>query len=788
MIKFGTKAETLQVLKGKLKTALVLDAYVFTTDDWNQSPDAVCDAIKNYLRAARLFIVRSSASSEDTSESSNAGHFLSIGNIPVDDKALLFESIQKVIRSYGQNPGSEQILVQEHLVGIRMSGVAFTKDIDTGNDYYVVNYDESNSTTNTVTGGNGKDLKTFYRWKKFTGAIGNKSIEKVVSLMQELEILTGENALDIEFAIDDQDRLVLFQVRKLTGILLKNRLVEDYENFLLKIYKKVQKLNLPHPNLYGSKTVLGIMPDWNPAEIIGTKPGMLALSLYKELITDSIWAYQRNNYGYKNLRSFPLLISLFGQPYVDVRVSFNSFIPASVPDELSHKLSNYYIRQLEDYPSDHDKIEFNIVYSCTNLDLEQRISRLSEFGFTPSEINILQKALLDLTNTIIHPANGIYKKDIEKINVLDQRRQAILDSEMSQVDKIYWLIEECKRYGTLPFAGLARAAFIGMQFLKSCLNLEIISASEYDQFLGELNTVSKQLKTDHQKFQSGTLNKSEFLKKYGHLRPGTYDILSDRYDVAFDKYFAFSENQSAPNEKTSTVPFAFRKETLEKLDRALQQNKIGVNATQLIEFITTAIEAREHSKFVFTKCLSDILELIAGFGEYLSIPRSDLAHIDISVLLKLYSSVDERDVKEILMSNINQNKSLHSILLAIKLPYLITKPEDVYQFYSGNDEPNYITHKNIVAAVETQENLFNSSLEGKIVCVQSADPGFDWLFSKNIAGLITLYGGVNSHMAIRCAELRLPAIIGCGENNYKMWSTANTLEIDCGNKLVKIIN
>ena len=62
MIKFGTKAETLQVLKGKLKTALVLDAYVFTTDDWNQSPDAVCDGIKNYLRAARLFIVRSSAS------------------------------------------------------------------------------------------------------------------------------------------------------------------------------------------------------------------------------------------------------------------------------------------------------------------------------------------------------------------------------------------------------------------------------------------------------------------------------------------------------------------------------------------------------------------------------------------------------------------------------------------------------------------------------------------------------------------------------------------------------
>ena len=35
------------------------------------------------------------------------------------------------------------------------------------------------------------------------------------------------------------------------------------------------------------------MPDWNPAEIIGIKPKPLALSLYKGLITDSIWSQQR---------------------------------------------------------------------------------------------------------------------------------------------------------------------------------------------------------------------------------------------------------------------------------------------------------------------------------------------------------------------------------------------------------------------------------------------------------------------------------------------------------------
>ena len=88
------------------------------------------------------------------------------------------------------------------------------------------------------------------------------------------------------------------------------------------------------------------MPDWNPAEIIGLRPKTLALTLYQELITDSIWAYQRDNYGYKNLRSFPLMVSFHGLPYIDVRVSFNSFVPSDVDGSLADRLVNYYIDRL----------------------------------------------------------------------------------------------------------------------------------------------------------------------------------------------------------------------------------------------------------------------------------------------------------------------------------------------------------------------------------------------------------------------------------------------------------
>ena len=46
---------------------------------------------------------------------------------------------------------------------------------------------------------------------------------------------------------------------------------------------------------------------------------------------------------------------------------------------------------------------------------------------------------------------------------------------MYNLDKIYWLIENCKTYGTLPFAGLARAGFVGTEILKSLKDKELIN-------------------------------------------------------------------------------------------------------------------------------------------------------------------------------------------------------------------------------------------------------------------------------------------------------------------------
>ena len=60
-----------------------------------------------------------------------------------------------------------------------------------------------------------------------------------------------------------------------------------------------------------------------------------------------------------------------------------------------------------------------------------------------------------------------------------------------------------------------------------------------------------------------------------------------------------------------------------------------------------------------------------------------------------------------------------------------------------------------------------------------------WIFSHDILGLITQYGGANSHMAIRCAEFGLPAAIGCGERTFELMASARQVELNCADRLLR---
>ena len=50
-----------------------------------------------------------------------------------------------------------------------------------------------------------------------------------------------------------------------------------------------------------------------------------------------------------------------------------------------------------------------------------------------------------------------------------------------------------------------------------------------------------------------------------------------------------------------------------------------------------------------------------------------------------------------------------------------------------------------------------------------------------------MYGGANSHMAIRANELSIPAVIGVGESDFKFFSQTKIVELDCLNQIIRRI-
>jgi glutamine kinase len=774
----SSKAKTLDMLRPYLLTAKILPIFRFTIEEYFADKLLLISKVSQQFNTN--LIVRSSSINEDNEKTSNAGGFDSVMNVNSDNITSLQLAIDKVSDSYGCGiSDKDEIFIQPMLENVEMAGVIFSVDIDTLSDYYVVSYDESGS-TDSVTSGQSNNLQTFVSFKNNT-KFDDKRMEALIASTKECESIFNTKYLDIEFAYS-AGILYILQVRSIVTKGKNNLSDINLEESLEKIRLKIDNLNKKHPNLLGDKTIFGIMPDWNPAEIIGLRPKRLALSLYKELITDETWASQRSDYGYRDLRSHPLLVSFLGIPYIDVRVSFNSFIPAKLDEKIAKKLVNYYISKLDNNKTHHDKVEFEIVFSCYYFGIEKKVDTLARFNFNREEINSIKYSLLEITKGIIHPEKGLYKKDLNNVKKLHDKFHDITSSSLSLVDKIYWLIKDVKKYGTLPFAGIARAGFIAIQFLKSFVSEGIITNKEFNLFLKSLNTVSKTLIKDKE-----ILSKQDFLGKYGHLRPGSYDILSKNYEQDYDNYF--SDKIETHIDET----FNFTEYQISNINAKLLTYELGVDFDQLIIFIKEAIEGRESVKFEFTKSLNQILIYITEFGQQLQygdFSIEDLAHLDVQEIISLYSTLDHRHASDILKSDIKKNREFYRYTKAIKLPSIISSPEDIYSFMVNQNTANFITLKSINSMVVRENMTKNDSkidLSGKIICIKSADPGYDYLFSRNIGGLITCYGGANSHMAIRCSELGIPAAIGCGERDFNLYNNALMLELNAGNQKIVVL-
>ena len=111
------------------------------------------------------------------------------------------------------------------------------------------------------------------------------------------------------------------------------------------------------------------------------------------------------------------------------------------------------------------------------------------------------------------------REEKNKIKLLSFNIKEIVKKKISNIQKIFYLVQITKKYGTLPFAGLARCAFISQRLLLDLKENKLISQDEFSNFFNSLNTLISNFANDYAKLLNKKLNKDTFLKKYGHLRP-----------------------------------------------------------------------------------------------------------------------------------------------------------------------------------------------------------------------------------------------------------------------------
>tara|TARA_Y100000741_G_scaffold360868_1_gene343853 strand:- start:3658 stop:5961 length:2304 start_codon:yes stop_codon:yes gene_type:complete len=766
-MKFYSKAQTLSKLK--IKGAIIPNLLIFWNKDFKKDKKKVLQKISKTFKKERI-IIRSSSLDEDNSKTSNAGKFKSFLNVDPSNFQEVESKINKVLESYKSNKKNE-FFVQAMVKNIGIAGVILTRNLSNFAKCISINYSEDKSSSTVTSGKEGSKVLVYFENKKFSIS---KKFSKVYEITKKLRNKFKNQELDIEFIIDKKNNIYLIQVRKL---IVPKKITKDLDNqsYLLKgLEKKIEKLKKQHYALYGKTTHFGVMPDWNPAEIIGTKPKPLAISLYQELITDHIWAENRRLYGYKDLSQFHLMTNFFGTPYIDVRIDFNSWIPKNLDNKISEKVVNFYLKKFKSNVDLHDKVEFEILFTCFNPSTAKKINQELFNTLKKNERNKFVNSLKEINKIALEQQ----KKDLLLLDELKKRQIKIEKSNLYFIDKIYWIIEDCKKFGTLPFAGLARCAFIAMDMLNSFVSEKIITEEDKIKFLSKINTITSEMESDLSK------GKSFFVKKYGHLRPGTYEITSENYRSRYDLYFG-KKKYLKNNKKTQNYKFSSSKK--KKIEKFIKKNGIYKNYDQLMSFIKDSIKNREYAKFIFTKSIDQIFSNLNELGKKYKISREDLSFLDIQKILKLYFDYSNFKSIKSLKTNITQNKNEYYKNYLINLPDVINEGKDLFIQKKLEAKINFISNKIIRSKIINYEyvDLINS-LDG-IVCIENADPGYDFIFSKNIKGLVTKYGGQNSHMAIRCAEKNMPALIGVGEKLYNEIVESKFININCVEKKIDLI-
>lgn len=743
----GGKA--INLLKLKKIRGINVPAFISISKDIDKT-NARRTKIKNFLDSHKptRVAVRSSSTNEDLSSASFAGMYETLLDIPAEvdliDQAILrvsdVSSKQDVISHYAKKVGIESFekciptIVQEMIIDPDLSGVIFSHDPHSKDFYYSISTTEGLG--ESIVGGE----KEGNHFRVFRGInLSEIQLPWMLELIKSMRLIENayfSNSLDVEFAFKN-GILFILQCRPIT--LNKNG---NYSSLGVEsVATRINELQgLIDSSVKGD--ILGDMIDINPRELLGEIPSVLDVSIFRYLFSDDIVERVRKSIGYEPLNC-GLLRTLGSKPYVSLKASAFSFRPRGISYEAYSKLVDRYIEILSNNPELQNSIEFDvfamrsgdklnsILDSITVLSEEEKSSILSAFSNLDSSIeNISSKTFSDLEFRIAK-----YKDQIKKCS----------KSNLNQLLEIISV-------GTELFVLVARLAFYWKNRFE-----EKYTDSNLNQLLsGHLHSISSQMRYDLVCFSKGEIPRDEIILRYGHLRPGQFQVFGESY-------------QDDPDY------FLFRNAPIEAEDSKLNPLHDFVENYEF-KNVVFFLKAREDVKFLFMKAFDNFTKKLQGLLADFGLSKEDASSMEWSALCAVLSGNNNYRP--------NSSEEKNVILPEIIIPGVTNLK--IINYISS--KPTYITEKmvrgDVVVLDDFNFQITGLDFNGKIVVIPTADPGFDFLFHSGIIGLITKSGGPASHMCIRSIELGVPSCVGCGEDLYVGLRNNPTAILDCLNKQI----
>lgn len=778
----GTKAATLVAAGRYVRRAEVPRLVHFSVREWRRRPDVILRRIAAAI--AGTVAVRSSARDEDGCGASRAGHYRTVLDVANEPGALAL-AIERVADPLAGDLRN-RVLVQAMARDVAVSGVIVTCDPTTGAPYYVVEYDGSGR-TDTVTSGLVSPTTAVIFRDAPARTVECPTLRRLLEATREIERWRRDTALEIEFAATLAGDITLLQVRPLprrtpgVGVRRVARALAGAAAVL-------RACGRPRRRLAGRRTMLAQMSDWNPAELLGAYPSPLASSVFADLVSDDVWQRARATMGYRALPGVPLVHLVAGRCYVDVRASFNSFLPASMSARAANALVDAWLARLSARPELHDKVELEVAQTAVDFAFGRRYRERFGRPLRDDDFAAWSGALRRVTNRAVATERS---SSLARALATAGRMPAATPGRTSDAEllpRALRLLAICRRAGTVPFAVVARHAFIAEVLLRSAVERHALLPERVDAFRRSLPTITRRIAADLRAVTAGDLPRTVFLRRYGHLRPSSFDVGSLRYDQR-PELFA-NPGVTAPVGRVRFVP---RGAELRALDTLAREAGLAFDGRTLFRYAGMAIVGRERVKYLFSRLLSDALELIARWGDARGLARPDVAFLTLGELRAFAAATAWRrppgaSGAAAVHALVARRRAVATEQGVLRLAPLLRDASDLYAPPALPALPTFVTARTVTAApVVLHGRDRGREVAGHIVCIESADPGFDWLFAHPIAGLVTRFGGGNSHMAIRCIEAGVPAALGVGEHLFAILCQAPAVELRCADRLVRAL-